>query len=181
MHRALVRNLSINSALRGLVKFADTLFRFSLRVWSRLRFSALVVNAQNSVCDWSTEIKYPENILLGNHVIIGPQCCLGAMASIKIGDYARISRGVIIETAGLDLGSELPYSHLAKPIVIGKGVWLATNVVVLGGVTVGDYAVIGAGVVVTKNVPAYSVVVGAGNRLLKRLSSQGHDVESISV
>jgi acetyltransferase-like isoleucine patch superfamily enzyme len=180
MRRALVRKLSINSALRGLVRLADTVLRFSLRVWSRLRFSALVANAQNSVCDWSTEIKYPENILLGNHVIIGPQCCLGAMASIKIGDYARISRGVIIETAGLDLDSELPYSHLAKPIVIGKGVWLATNAVVLGGVTVGDYAVVGAGVVVTKDVPPYSIVVGCGSRILKKKRARDQSVAQTS-
>jgi len=106
---------------------------------------------------------------------------MGAMSPIKIGDYVRISRGVIIETAGLDLNSDLPYAHVSKPIVIGRGVWLATNAIVLGGVTIGDHAVIGAGVVVTKDVPPHAIVVGTGNRILNHVKVPGRSAESIAV
>jgi maltose O-acetyltransferase len=174
MNKKIVRKISASPLVRGPVLFLYGTVRFLLRAWSRLRFSALVRNGENSVCHWSTEIKYSENLELGTHVIIGPQCCLGALSPIRIADYVRISRGVVIETAGLDLNADLPYPHQSKPIVIEKGVWLGTNAMVLGGVTIGEFAVIGAGVVVTKDVPPYAIVVGAGNRVLshERTSSQ---------
>jgi maltose O-acetyltransferase len=167
MNRKLVRRISVNPIVRTVVRSTGALIGFLSRGLSRLRFSALVSNAENSVCHWSTEIKFPENIELGNRVTIGPLCSLGAMSPIRIGDYVRISRGVVIETAGLDLRSELPHSHLSKPITIGTGVWLAANVIVLGGVTIGDHAVIGAGAVITKNVAAGAIVVGSSARVLE--------------
>jgi len=168
MNKKLVQKISASLLVRGPVLLLYKAVCFSLRAWSRLRFSALVRNAEHSVCHWSTEIKYPENLELGKHVIIGPQCCLGARSPIRIRDYVRISRGVVIETAGLHLDADLPYPHQSKPIVIEKGAWLGTNAIVLGGVTIGEFAVIGAGVVVTKDVPPHAVVVGAANRVLGR-------------
>ena|SRR5215475_13727396 len=120
MAKKLLRWFSVNSSVRRLVRMVNGLLDVCLRIWSRLRFGSLVENSHSSICHWSTEIKSPENIHIGNHVIIGPHCCLGAMADITIGDYTRISRGVVIETAGLDLESDLPYSHVAKPITIGR-------------------------------------------------------------
>ena len=110
----------------------------------------------------NTEIKYPENINIGDKVIIGPGCTLGAKSEITLGDFVRISKDVLIETAGLDLQGDLPYKHISKPIVIGKGVWLGARSIVLGGVTIGENAVIGAGAVITKDVSANSIVVGYG-------------------
>jgi len=47
-----------------------------------------------------------------------------------------------------------------RPIVIGDDVWIAASAIVLGGVTVGDGAVVGAGAVVTKDIPPYSIALG---------------------
>lgn len=140
-------------------------------IWSSLRLKALVSGASGpNFCHWTTEIKYPENIELGHHVAIGPNCTLGAMSSIRIGDHVRISKGAVIETAGLDLSTGRPYKHHAKPIVIEDGAWIGSNAIVLGGVTIGENAVIGAGAVVTKDVPRDTVLVGAPTRLLPRSS-----------
>jgi maltose O-acetyltransferase len=137
-------------------------------IWSSLRFKSLVRNAKGSnACHWTTEIKYPENISFGNYVAIGPYCCLGAKSPIIIGDYVRISRGAILETAGLNMRSPKPYQHLSKPITISNGVWIGSNAIILGGVTIGADAVIGAGTVVTKDVPAGVVMVGLGNRMFQ--------------
>ncbi|HEX9059562.1 MAG TPA: acyltransferase [Clostridia bacterium] len=54
-------------------------------------------------------------------------------------------------------------------IRIGKGVWLGSFCIIVGPVTIGDYAVIGAGAVVTKNVPAYTVVAGNPARIIKSI------------
>lgn len=118
--------------------------------------------------DLRTHIKYPENIRIGRHVIVGAACQIGAMAEVVIGDHVRISRGVTIETAGLDTTIPAPYRHVAKPIYISRGVWLGAHATVLGGVTIGEGAIIGAGAVVARDVPAGAVIVGASVRNLSR-------------
>ena len=108
-------------------------------------------------------------MILGSDIIIGSGCSIGAMTEVRIGDLARISRNVTIETASLDFSTSLSYRHKARPIQIGKGVWLGTGSMVLGGVTIGDYAVIGAGVIVAKAVPARAIIVGSSPRHVKDL------------
>lgn len=138
------------------------------RLASRARFSALVPHARDCVCHWSTEIKYPENITFGHRVIIGPRCTIGAAAPIFFGDHVRISKGVIVETAGLDFATEPPYKGLLRPIRIERGVWLGTRAIVLGGVTIGEFSVIGAGTVISRDVPANSIVIGAETRIRRQ-------------
>lgn len=141
----------------------------AMGLWSSLRLKALVRGARGpNFCHWTTEIKYPGNIQLGHNVAIGPNCTLGAMSPIRIGDYVRISKGAVIETAGLDLSTGRPYTHRAKPIVIEDGAWIGSNAIVLGGVTIGENAIVGAGAVITKDVPPNAIVVGAPTRHLVR-------------
>ena len=122
---------------------------------------------------WNTRVKCPENIQFGQSVRIGPNCVLGAMVAIKIGDNARISEGVCIETGGLDFSKPPPYPHTAKPIVIGDGVWLGFGSTILGGVTIGDRSIIGSGVVVTKDVPPDSIIVSQPNRAILKKTDRG--------
>lgn len=150
-----------------------TLFAFFSKLWAFLRVRALLPVPIYSSCHWSVQFKYPENIVINGRVMISPGCVLGAKAPIILGDQVRLSQGVHIETASLDLNSGLPYKHIAKPIVIGDGVWLGAHVIVLGGVTIGNNAVVGAGVVVSKDIPAGAVVVGSGFRLIERKADYG--------
>ena len=53
------------------------------------------------------------------------------------------------------------FRSVHRPITIGHGVWIGARAIVLGGVTVGEESVVGAGAVVTRDVPARSVVTGA--------------------
>jgi acetyltransferase-like isoleucine patch superfamily enzyme len=137
------------------------------RVWSHLRFRALFPSSERSVGHYSVQFKYPERIQMGAGVAIGSRVILGAMGGIRIGNFVRISSDVIIETGGLDLNTPVPYQHQAKPIVIEEGAWIGTRATILSGVTIGKYAVIGAGTVVSKSVPAHAIVVGAGMRILE--------------
>lgn len=142
------------------------------RIFSKLKLLALFPGTSRSSIHWSVEVKFPENIQLGHHVVIGPGCVLGAHSPIRLDDFVRLSKDVIIETAGLDLTNGPPYSHISKSIVIGKGVWIGTGAIVLGGVTIGDYAVIGAGSVVAQDIPAQSIFVGANGRTLNGRQSR---------
>ena len=171
MSKGIIDKLMDVALARGLVIGIDRGATALMRVWSSLRFKALVRGARGpNACHWSTEIKYPHNIQLGVHVAIGPGCTLGAMSPIVIGDYVRISKGAVIETAGLDLSTGRPYQHRAKPIAIQDGAWIGSNAIILGGVTIGENAIIGAGAVVTRDVPANAIVVGAATRTLSRRS-----------
>ena len=145
----------------------------TLWVWGRVRFGALVKNrGLGCVCHWTVDLKYPENIFLGKRVVVGVNASLGAHSPIRIADYVHISRDVHMETAGLDFHKNFPpYKHISQPITIDKGVWIGSRATILGGVHVGEYAVIAAGAVVTKNVPPYAIVGGIPARMLKMKSN----------
>lgn len=142
--------------------------RFSGRLASAARTAALFPDASDCFCHWSAEVKYPERVQLGRGVIIGPRCTIGAAAPIKLGDHVHLSKGVYIETAGLNFSAPLPYPHMHKPITIGKGVWIGADAIVLGGVTIGDRVVIGAGAVVSRDVPPDTIVTGQPARQRSR-------------
>lgn len=136
-------------------------------LWSRARFFALVpASGKSSICHWSTQIKLGENIKIGEHVTIGPYGVLGAKSPISIGDHVRIARGVVLETGGLNFDARPPFPHVSKPIVIEDGVCIFSNAVVVGGVTIGKYSVIGAACVINRDVPPFTVI------------SQAHRVEA---
>ena len=62
--------------------------------------------------------------------------------------------------------------EVAKPVTIGNNVWLGANVTVLAGVSIGDNAVIGAGSVVTRSIPANVVAVGVPCRVLREITEE---------
>jgi acetyltransferase-like isoleucine patch superfamily enzyme len=114
-------------------KLASGFKQLTLRFGSIAKQRALFPNAVNLRLDVRSEIKYAEKHHDRRGVIIGADCCLGAMAPIVLGDYVRVSRGVTLETGGLITRGDLPYQHNAKPITVGRGVWLGAGVTVLAG------------------------------------------------
>lgn len=155
--------------VRWIILGLDAAVRRLLWAWGRLRFGALVRNkGARCVCHWNADLKYPENITLGDGVVIGVNVSIGAHSTIRIGNRVRLSRDVLIETAGLDFsGLEPPYKHISKPIVIEEGVWIGARAIILGGVTIGQHAVIASGAVVTKDIPAYAVAGGSPARVIR--------------
>lgn len=172
MKRRLLRleYTSLQSVPIRLVVHAIVTMGFRLLwLWGRVRFGALVrERGLGCVCAWDAELKYPENLRLGNRVVIGSNVSLGAHSPITLGDEVRISRDVIIETAGLDFSTgQPPYRHVSKPITIEKGVWIGARAIILGGVTLGENVVVAAGSVVSRSVPAGTIVAGVPARPLR--------------
>lgn len=95
-------------------------------------------------------------------------------APIRIGNRVRIGHDVSLLTVDHEVGSEDMRSGDRKygPIDIGDGAWLASRVVVLPGVRIGAGAIVAAGSVVTKDVPANALVVGVPARVVRDLSQQ---------
>lgn len=94
---------------------------------------------------------------------------------IYVGDYTMFGPNVVLATAGHTILPELrPLAYQYNmPIHIGKNCWLGAGVIVLPGVTIGDNTVIGAGSVVTKDIPANVVAVGNPCKVLREINE--HD------
>jgi len=102
-----------------------------------------LVIRQGTYINRYTMIDAHERVEIGRNCMIGPQCY------ITDGNHGR-APGVPVKNQKME----------AKPVIIGDDVWLGAGVIVLPGVSIGQSAVIGAGAVVTKDVPADSVYAG---------------------
>ena len=96
---------------------------------------------------------------------------------IYVGDYTMFGPNVILATAGHPILPKLRQEayQYNMPVHIGKNCWLGAGVIVLPGVTIGDNTVIGAGSLVTKDIPSNVVAVGNPCRVLREIND--HDKE----
>lgn len=116
-------------------------------------------------CDMGKNIHFKQGGFLNTGVKILD------LATVTIGEYVQIGPDTVISTAGhpLDLAERVRPVATANPIVIGDNVWIGAKAVILDGVTIGDRSVIGAGSVVTKDIPADVVAVGNPCRVIKTI------------
>ncbi len=115
------------------------------------------------------------HVHLGKHVYANFNLTLVDDTHITIGDYTMIGPNVVIATGGHPILPSLRqegYQYNA-PVHIGKNCWLGAGVIVVPGVTIGDNTVIGAGSVVTKDLPGNVVAVGNPCRVLRPINE--HD------
>ncbi|MFC7420031.1 DapH/DapD/GlmU-related protein [Iodobacter arcticus] len=109
-------------------------------------------------------------IKIGNNSGLGVNCKL--YGSVAIGDNVMMGPEVIILTVNHEFASiEVPMINQGmkefKPVCIGNDVWIGQRVIILPGVHIGNGVIIGAGSVVSKSIPDYSVVVGNPARIVR--------------
>lgn len=110
---------------------------------------------------------FGKNTTIGKNVFINSGCHFQDQGGIEIGDGALIGHNVVLATINHALSpSENRKNHYA-PIKIGNNVWIGSNATVLPGVTIGEWSVVAAGAVVSKDVPAYTVVGGIPAKIIK--------------
>ncbi|MDE6053218.1 MAG: sugar O-acetyltransferase [Lachnospiraceae bacterium] len=112
---------------------------------------------------------FGKNITIGKDVFINSGCHFQDQGGIEIGDGALIGHNVVLATINHDLNPKENRKNHYAPIKIGAHVWIGSNATVLPGVTIGDYAVVAAGAVVTRDVPAMTVVGGVPAKVLKKV------------
>lgn len=117
---------------------------------------------------------YGCNIHIGNNFFANFNLTILDEAPVTMGDNVFIGPNVSIYTACHPLDPEERNTAVewAEPVTIGNSVWIGGSATILPGVTIGDNCVIGAGSVVTKDVPANTVVGGNPARIIKRLDLQ---------
>lgn len=118
-----------------------------------------------------------KHVHFGSHVYANFNFTAVDDTHIYVGDYTMIGPNVVLATAGHPINPELrqkAYQYNA-PIHIGKNCWLGAGVMVMPGVTIGDNVVIGAGSVVTKDLPSNVIAVGNPCKVLREVNE--HDKE----
>lgn len=128
----------------------------------------------NSIIESPFHCVYGQNIYLADHVFLNVQCTVLDCAEVRIGEHVMVGPAVQIYTAAHVLQAEGRNRGLevAKPIVIQENVWIGGGAILLPGVTIGRNAVVGAGAVVSKNVPANTVVAGNPARVIRKIDQQ---------
>jgi maltose O-acetyltransferase len=114
---------------------------------------------------------YGRNTHLGDHVYLNFSCVILDNNEVRIGDHVMIGPFVQIYTAAHPLQAEprIQGWEVAKPIVIEDNVWVGGGVILLPGVRIGRNAVVGAGAVVSRSVPADTVVAGNPARPIREI------------
>ncbi|MFN9329653.1 MAG: acyltransferase [Cyclobacteriaceae bacterium] len=125
-----------------------------------------------------------QNVKIGRSVSFGGNVVLHAGSKISIGDATMIGYGTIVHTSTHNPEMQPAWREwIRKPISIGANVWIGTGVIILPGVVIEDSAIIGAGSVVTKNVPKGAIIAGNPARILKYRNfdviDQKYDLESV--
>lgn len=117
------------------------------------------------------------NTHLGDNVYVNFNLTLVDDADIFIGSNVKIGPNVVLSTAGhpIDPGLRRRVAQFNLPIHIGDGVWLGAGAIVLPGITIGENSVIGAGSVVTKDIPANVVAVGNPCRVMRQIASRDRE------
>ena len=129
---------------------------------------------QNSIIEPPFYCSYGQNIHIGDFVYLNYLCTILDNNEVHIGHHVMIGPVVQIYTAAHHLQAKARNQgwEVAKPIVIEDNVWLGGNAVLLPGVKIGRNAVVGAGAVVTRSVPANTVVAGNPAGVIREIEQE---------
>lgn len=124
---------------------------------------------ENSWVEAPFHCAYGVHISLGAKVYLNAGCTILDTAPVRIGDNSLLGPGVQIYCADHHRDVELRRQGLerARPVTLGRDVWVGGSAIILQGVTIGDGAIVGAGSVVTRDVPAGATVAGNPARVRK--------------
>lgn len=114
------------------------------------------------------------HVHFGNNVYANFNLTLVDDTHIYVGDYTLFGPNVTVATAAHPITPELrmPVTQFNLPVHIGKNCWIGAGVIIVPGVTIGDNTVIGAGSVVTKDIPANVVAVGNPCKVLREITEE---------
>ena len=159
----------------------NTIIRFNTRM-DILPFNKFQIGSQSLIEDFSTinngvgDVKIGNNTIIGlSNVIIGP---------VDIGNGVMLAQNIVV--SGLNHGYEAidisprkqPVS--TKKITIEDDVWIGANSIITAGIFIGKHAVIGAGSVVVKDIPPYSIAVGNPAKVIKAYNFKTNIWEKIT-
>jgi len=128
-----------------------------------------------------------ENCTIGQNVLVSSNAILGN--NVKVQNNVSVYTGVVCED-DVFLGPSCVFTNVINPrsfisrkeefstTLVKKGATIGANATIICGVTIGEYAMIGAGAVVTKNVPDYALIVGNPGKQIGRVDKEGNTIRN---
>ncbi|WP_235005396.1 acyltransferase [Pedobacter nyackensis] len=135
-------------------------------------FNRFELGSKSTIEDFVTINNGVGDVIIGDKTMIGIGSVI--IGPVTIGNHVMLAQNIVV--SGLNHGYEDPnvppslQKETKKLIVISDDVWIGANSVITAGVTIGKHVVVGAGSVVTKDIPDYSVAVGNPARIIKQYS-----------
>jgi acetyltransferase-like isoleucine patch superfamily enzyme len=120
---------------------------------------------------------FGKNIIIGKNVFFNTGCTFQDRGGITIGDGTQIGQNVVLSTLNHGIAPEKRHITYPFPIIIGKNVWICANATIVPGVNIGDNVIIAAGAVVTKDVPANTIVAGVPAKIIKHIETDNGTTE----
>lgn len=131
----------------------------------------IVIGINSEIHDYSRLMCYGGEISIGENCTVNPFCVLYGHGGLKIGNNTHIATHCVIIPANhkFDQADKLisAQGETREGITIGDDVWIGANCVILDGVSIGNGSVIGAGSVVTRNIPSMSVTAGVPAQVIR--------------
>ena len=121
---------------------------------------------------------YGDHVFIGNNTYINYNCCFLDSAKVTIGDYVYMGPNCNIFTPCHPIHYELrkeKVTEYALPVTVGSHSWIGGDVVITPGVTIGENCVIGAGSVVTKDIPDNSIAVGNPCKVIRQINDKDRE------
>ena len=145
------------------------------KFWRKFRLKLLKNKfksfGEGSGISWGCKFIDIESISVGKNTVLPNSTVFDGRGGLEIGDNCMIGfQSIIVTSTHVSELTDIPMHEQGmykKPIKIGDDVWMGTRVVVLPGATIGSHSIVGAGAVVTKDVPKWAVVGGVPARLIK--------------
>lgn len=164
--------INIRRFLKPLALGAVFISKASNKIWQELQKSLFAECGSHVVIGRGGTFTH-SHIHIGSHVHIGERAAfIAAISHIRIGNHVMVGPDVVIRGGNhrtdvvgeymINIKDKLPEND--RDVVIEDDVWIGCNAIILSGVTIGEGSIIGAGSIVTKDVPPYTVLVGVSER-----------------
>ncbi|NDV96040.1 sugar O-acetyltransferase [Dysgonomonas sp. 521] len=162
----------IRNRTKGIILEYNNLYASQKEQRQRIMEKLLGHFGTGSAIEQPFHCDYGYNIHIGKNFYANTGCLLKDKAMIKIGDNVMFGPNVGIYTSGHPFGIRSENNKMPEyilPVTIGNDVWVGGNVIILAGVTIGDNAMIGAGSIVTCDIPADTIAAGNPARVIKKM------------
>ena len=144
------------------------------RIWHFSHIQSGAVVGEN--CSIGQNVNIANNVKIGNHVKI--QNNVSVYEGVELEDYVFCGPSMVFTNIKVPR-SEFPHkgSEFYAKTLVKKSASIGANTIILCGITIGEYAMIGAGAVVTKDVPPYALVVGNPGRIIGEVDNKGSQIK----
>jgi maltose O-acetyltransferase len=143
--------------------------------WLLLQLKGLWVFRRRVVVFGNFTVVHPQQVSIGSNCAVNHGVFILARARVEIADDVVLSARCMLIDGGLQARgfAVTEHSYVDRPIRIDQGAWIGAGAIILPGVTIGTKSIVGAGSVVTKDVPDFSIVAGNPARVIGRTDAPG--------